>query len=72
MIASIIGFGMMVAIILFLGLAEILDWMVQVEKENYQMAKAIEELTNVNKEILNWLKCKKRNRLRNLNEKSLE
>ena len=49
----------MVAIILFLGLAEILDWMVQVEKENYQMAKAIEELTNVNKEILNWLKVKK-------------
>ena len=59
MMASMIGFGMMVAIILFLGLAEILDWMVQVEKENYQMAKAIEELTNVNKEILNWLKVKK-------------
>lgn len=59
MMASIIGFGMMVVIILFLGLAEILDWMVQVEKENYQMAKAIEELTNVNKEILNWLKVKK-------------
>ena len=59
MMASMIGFGMMVVIILFLGLAEILDWMVQVEKENYQMAKAIEELTNVNKEILNWLKVKK-------------
>ena len=59
MMASMIGFGMMVVIILFLGLAEILDWMIQVEKENYQMAKAIKELTTVNKEILNWLKVKK-------------
>ena len=41
MMASIIGFGMMVVIILFLGLAEILDWILQVEKENYQIAKAI-------------------------------
>ena len=48
--------------ILLLGMllivSEILDWMKQVEKENYQMAKNIEELMNMNQELLNWIKIK--------------
>lgn len=59
LMASLIGFGTMVSVIVFLLVAEILDWMKQVEQENYQMAKTIEELTDLNQEILNWIKIKK-------------
>ncbi|MCU7202492.1 zinc ribbon domain-containing protein [Turicibacter sanguinis] len=58
LMASLIGFGMIISTILFLIVSEILDWMKQVEKENYQMAKNIEELMNMNQELLNWIKIK--------------